>query len=575
MRRSIYEGGAMHRRSSWWTARKLAWVWLLVLTACTSHEGNSARNVEALTTLSEPTDLTYDGMVDRYFGWAVRADGNLMIAGGSHLYAFERTPAGWIALDPPSYSDLIDVSGATVFGCIGAGCAIYERAGNGFVLQARLEADVNAPERPSSAAIFGDNVLLGSQNLGELYAFERGAAGWSQIQTLPVADEGPLYAMSMALSADTAVVAALQGIFVYAKRDGLWQLKQKLDRPQTPLVRLSGNLLLTLSSHGVEVWSRDGSDQLFQSPVSLTTPGALAAVADISGQRVIVGTPNGGQGFAWLFERINGAWSSAQPIAPKHAAFGASVDFLPGGVAVSALNKGIEPGFGPYGRGSVLVYDLVDDASSCESNDDCASAHCVEHVCCDSACEGACESCLASRKTSGLDGFCGPIAAVDACERQGTGGDATGGEATTPPDEPAGRAGAGGDATSPSDEPAGRAGAGGEAATPSDEPAGRGGAGAEAPTPTGGPAGRGGVSSVDDKSGANAAAGEAATASQPDGHGGVGTGARKPTKRSGCSYGPAGSEPGAPAYLAALLSLWAARRRRLTSPAATQTLSHE
>jgi hypothetical protein len=45
---------------------------------------------------------------------------------------------------------------------------------------------------------------------------------------------------------------------------------------------------------------------------------------------------------------------------------------------------------------------------TCDDNGDCASSHCVDGICCNTACGGLCESCLAA-DTGGTDGTCAPI----------------------------------------------------------------------------------------------------------------------------------------------------------------------
>src|SRR5262249_49852617 len=46
--------------------------------------------------------------------------------------------------------------------------------------------------------------------------------------------------------------------------------------------------------------------------------------------------------------------------------------------------------------------------SACTGDDACASRFCVDGVCCDTACNGTCASCLAAFKVSGIDdGTCG------------------------------------------------------------------------------------------------------------------------------------------------------------------------
>jgi Galactose oxidase, central domain len=62
------------------------------------------------------------------------------------------------------------------------------------------------------------------------------------------------------------------------------------------------------------------------------------------------------------------------------------------------------------------------DGEACVESSECGSSYCVDGVCCDRACDGACEACAASKKASGADGVCGPSPADDtvdeACDQQ-------------------------------------------------------------------------------------------------------------------------------------------------------------
>jgi hypothetical protein len=57
--------------------------------------------------------------------------------------------------------------------------------------------------------------------------------------------------------------------------------------------------------------------------------------------------------------------------------------------------------------------------TKCDADAECGTGHCAEHVCCDTGCGGACQSCLATY-TGGRDGACLPIKAgtdpYDSCQ---------------------------------------------------------------------------------------------------------------------------------------------------------------
>jgi hypothetical protein len=49
--------------------------------------------------------------------------------------------------------------------------------------------------------------------------------------------------------------------------------------------------------------------------------------------------------------------------------------------------------------------------AACDDGSVCADGHCVDGVCCESACDGACEACSTLAKGAGDDGECEPVAA--------------------------------------------------------------------------------------------------------------------------------------------------------------------
>lgn len=55
----------------------------------------------------------------------------------------------------------------------------------------------------------------------------------------------------------------------------------------------------------------------------------------------------------------------------------------------------------------------------CSTGSECTSAICVEGVCCDSICDGECDSCVAAAKAGGSSGICGPRKAGASCGANG------------------------------------------------------------------------------------------------------------------------------------------------------------
>ena len=60
-------------------------------------------------------------------------------------------------------------------------------------------------------------------------------------------------------------------------------------------------------------------------------------------------------------------------------------------------------------QGSICM-PVGDPGDPCASGAWCKSGSCADGVCCDAACDGACQACVAVKKGAGEDGLCGPVA---------------------------------------------------------------------------------------------------------------------------------------------------------------------
>jgi len=67
-----------------------------------------------------------------------------------------------------------------------------------------------------------------------------------------------------------------------------------------------------------------------------------------------------------------------------------------------------DPPFGAMRARARLLADLLPPGTACTLGNQCASGNCVQNVCCDDACSGACKSCLGAH-TGGTDGTCGNV----------------------------------------------------------------------------------------------------------------------------------------------------------------------
>jgi hypothetical protein len=513
---------------------------------------------QRLSVWGEPLAVPYQEPADGDFGTLAFASGNFAVSLGHICYLFQSTSGGWTELPPFSADRAWSMAADTVltFNDTTGRVSLYPLSGAGAGSPIYLDPEVDTSVYHSwmgvSIAQTGDTVMLSEPRLGNVYVFERSGTTWSQSQVIP------LLVYGIALDGDTAIFASDTELYAYVKQGATWVLQQQItpgppDDFLGPNMHLSGDTALFVRDTAQRVFVRSGTTWTEQAQLNVGPILGLSSSA-LLGDTALIGDSGANQGFgaAYLFRRSGNVWSSAQPLTPQHASFGASVALWPGGALISALHRNVEPGHGPYGKGYLMTYERLTEPDHCDANADCASGHCVEHVCCDSAC-GTCQSCLASRKGFGVDGFCGPVAAsaepLDPCGvgaaagGSGNGGDGSGGAAGT--------AGAwGGDPASLAASGAPDA----DAVAPSGGAVGE----TEQETAASGGAGVGAAKADDDLQ--PSSAGQAGSATTPD------VSARAPTKGShaggGCQSAP-GTPIGTGLTPLLLLLLAAQRHRRL------------
>src|SRR5262249_42082763 len=57
------------------------------------------------------------------------------------------------------------------------------------------------------------------------------------------------------------------------------------------------------------------------------------------------------------------------------------------------------------------IFAFVPNGGGCVHDGECTSRHCVDAVCCGTACTAPCTACTSAKKGGGSDGVCGPAAA--------------------------------------------------------------------------------------------------------------------------------------------------------------------
>lgn len=137
---------------------------------------------------------------------------------------------------------------------------------------------------------------------------------------------------------------------------------------------------------------------------SPTGPAGMMAVAHYdhsatllpSGQVLVVG------GTSELFDPLGNGGAGTFVSAPSPLRAGATATLLPSGRVLAVGGTSAEIFGGAPG-------------DACGTAGPCFSGHCVDGVCCESACSGPCEACSGAAKASGASGTCGPRRAGAAC----------------------------------------------------------------------------------------------------------------------------------------------------------------
>ncbi|WP_437294623.1 kelch repeat-containing protein [Sorangium sp. So ce426] len=111
-----------------------------------------------------------------------------------------------------------------------------------------------------------------------------------------------------------------------------------------------------------------------------------------------------GSATAEVYDQTTDSWSPAETMYFQRSSH-ASTLLSDGRVLVTG---GDGPG-GILAGGELFVPALP--GAPCDTDKDCAGASCVDGVCCDTPCAGACMACSAAKKGAGPDGACGPIQA--------------------------------------------------------------------------------------------------------------------------------------------------------------------
>lgn len=232
-----------------------------------------------------------------------------------------------------------------------------------------------------SLSLAGNRALLGAPgrgaSRGAAYVFVESDGSWTEEKKLEASDgvESDNFGQSVSLAADRALVGAywnesLRGAaYVFARDGSSWSEEKKL-----------------LASDG------DNGDRFGGS----TSLGADRALIGAYGNNDVGGA-------AYVFTLEGGSWSEQQRLAVDT---GAGADLFGWSVSLGAERVLIGAPFDDNLRGAAYVFSLgLANGALCSANADCASGYCVDDLCCDVDCTGACAACSVAEGAA-ADGTC-------------------------------------------------------------------------------------------------------------------------------------------------------------------------
>jgi hypothetical protein len=371
-----------------------------------------------------PALLASDGAQNDVFGSAVALSGNTAVVGannhghslpgnlngGGAAYVFVRSGASWAQQGPP----LVDGNGAA--------------SNDQFGYSVAVEGDTAAFGAPEG----------GDKRQGAAYVFVRSGTSWAQQGPALEPDDGAIsdaFGVSLALDGDTIAIGApdkslgsgrYQGAAYVFVRSGATWLQQgpaltpsdaRDDAAFGSSVALSGDTLVIGASNGGNnlngvayvftrtgsIWTQQGAPIAPSDPSPLDTFGLSVA---LSGDKLVVAAANNVTAGAYLFQRGGNTWTQ------QGARFAISNGVINGGhlvepgylVALSADTAVVGAYAENAAQGEAFVWASPVGAA-CNGPADCAGQSCVDGVCCDAACAGACDVCKASLGAL-ADGVC-------------------------------------------------------------------------------------------------------------------------------------------------------------------------
>ena len=313
-----------------------------------------------------------------------------------------------------------------------------------------------------SLSFSGDLLLVGARradDVGAAYLYERnhgGADNWGELKKLTASDgdpdNGDQLGWSVVLTPDLAFVSAYTAapggaVYVFAKDHGggdNWGELKKITASDAAIddyfgqsLSLSGTLL-AVGAGSVDVGGYDrGAVYLYERDLGgagnwgelkkiVASDGAdndaLGQAVGLSHDVLLAGSGAGGAstgGAVYVFRRDEGGAGNWGQLAKLSAPNGTATNLFGNKMAVSEGHALIGAQWSRTGgtlTGSAYLFDIVRAASggACAIDEDCATLHCADGVCCDSACGGGAADCQAC-DVVGHEGTCTMLDATVVC----------------------------------------------------------------------------------------------------------------------------------------------------------------
>lgn len=339
------------------------------------------------------------------FGWSVAIDGETLAVGA------------------PSHT-----GGGAVW--------VYTRSGTTWSLQQKLSA-TSTVGFGHSVSLVGDKLLIGapwtSGNTGAAFVFTRSGTTWSETRRLTSGVAGEYYGHSVAIGDVFYVVGApyngtreFEAGAAYVYRATTFDL---LGTRYPDVVKFGqmgyavaarGNQLAvgapSASAGRVYVW------QNFPTYLGVTPSATLSGAYSFgmslayNDTMLAVGEPFFGfsdaaqAGRVHVYGRTGYGLDATLSLPDRKAGdeFSSGVGLTNDTMVVGGARRdeaGTDSGGAYVWR--VITPKII--GGTCTVGAECISTFCVDGVCCDTACNTACQACTAARKGSGTDGTCGPV----------------------------------------------------------------------------------------------------------------------------------------------------------------------